>query len=249
MPNNKKNKKRSNANRKSRWVKKNKGAHGAAKGAASSTGSGAMTIVGISMISKWDPLPPRFICKFRYQSTKKFTVAAGTFGLENLYRLNSLYDPDFTGAGDYPYAFPTFQSLYKTYRVHGVLVEVLFTDPSVDGLIGGVLVQPSTSPATLAGETIDTAGARPMVATVALNFSGSQTALVRQYLSIAAIDGIPKAQLLGDPNYQAQTNTSPVSTPFLRVAIACEDLANNTATAYIQVRLIFDCALYDRILL
>lgn len=210
-------------------------------------GVGDSQIVGIPMSLPYDPLPVRYPCKFRYQSTKKLTVGLAAFGTEVLYRLNSLYDPDFSGAGDYPFAFQSFQALYKNYRVHAVTLEVEFTDPSVDGLVGGVLVGATNNTAALAGQTLDWAGARPMIATVMVNNTGGQKALIRQRFSIDQIDGIRRTQLLGDPNYQAATTTNPTNTPFLRVAIAAEDTGNSTATMYAQIRLIFEAELFDRV--
>jgi len=208
-----------------------------------------MTVVPIRQYSLWDPLPPTFPCRFRYQETKKFTCALAAFGTENVWRLNSLYDPDFSGAGVYPYAFTQFQALYKNYRVLAVDIEVEFIDPSVDGMIGGVMVAATGNTTTLATQTIDWAATRPMIAVASVNNTGSQRALVKQRFTIAQVDGVPAAQVQADPNYAALVTGNPTNTPWLRVAVACEDTGNSTATLYAHVRITFQCVLYDRIVL
>jgi len=205
-----------------------------------------MLVVPIPTVKSWDPLPDKFRCKFHYQNTVKLTVGSAVFGAETVYRLNSLYDPLFSGAGVYPYAFTQFQALYSNYRVHAVTMEILFTDPSVDGIVGGVMVQASNSPLGIAGQTEDWVGARPFCALAPVNNTGSQRVLVRNRFTISQIDGLTQLQLGGDPNYQALMTTNPAAAPYLRVALACNDPLNTTATCFCQIRLIYEAELFAR---
>jgi len=68
-------------------------------------------------------LPPRARLKMQYAHTVVFGDGAVT--MENqVYRLNSVWDPDFTGTGVTATGYSTFAALYGRYFVHGSEVQV-----------------------------------------------------------------------------------------------------------------------------
>jgi len=63
-------------------------------------------------------LPPRCRVRLTYQTTN--VLGNGTVtGDSNIYRLNSPFDPDYTGTGSSAIGFATFANLYDRYYVHG----------------------------------------------------------------------------------------------------------------------------------
>jgi hypothetical protein len=212
---------------------------------------GGVTIEGglpFRFYNKWDPFPARMVTNLRYSYTTTVSapITTGAFGTEIVLRLNSLYDPLFSGAGDYPYQFPSLQLLYGKYLVDEVDVDIEFYDPST-GIICGALIQPSANTTTLVGLSVDQAMVKPGCALRTLNVSGEEKVRFNQRINIAQLEGMTRAQ------WEAQTSvngaivtTSPANTPWLRIAIS-SGATGLAASAVVTVALTFKATLFERL--
>lgn len=63
-------------------------------------------------------LPDRLFVKLKYTTLVQLTSVVGAIA-RNVFRGNSCYDPDLTGAGNQPYLFDQWSALYSEYIVHG----------------------------------------------------------------------------------------------------------------------------------
>jgi hypothetical protein len=77
-----------------------------------------------------------------YVSGPVLTEAAAATGTYYTYRLNSIYDPDFTGVGTTAIGYSNFSTMYGLYRVRSVRVIARFclttTGVATVGLIAGL---------------------------------------------------------------------------------------------------------------
>lgn len=75
-----------------------------------------------------NPIPPRIFTKLKYvQTLQPINITAGAPTVRQ-YRLNSCYDPDFTGAGHQPYGFDQWSSggfAFQNYMVHAVKICIM----------------------------------------------------------------------------------------------------------------------------
>jgi hypothetical protein len=194
------------------------------------------------------PFKPRWRVELLYSETVSFTAgASGVYGAEKIFRLNSPYDPDYSGVGVYATNFPQLANIYNNYRVYGVNVDLMWTDPSADGLNVAACIEPSGGAFTLAGQSITLADRQNICDTRALNNTGMQTVRMQRKFRINEIDGILPAEFMGNPGYTAAVTTNPSLTPYMRLAIACYTTA--TPTASCTVRLTFDVEFYNRAVL
>jgi hypothetical protein len=168
------------------------------------------------------------------------------FGTEVVYRLNSLYDPNFSGIGTYPADYLEMKNLYASYFVHAVNIDVSFVNPSSDGLVVGAMVTPSSSATTLASMTLNEADSCPNSDIRFLNNTGMQSVRIQRRFTIAQIEGLKPAEVAGNSNYRSAIGTNPALTPWLRVAIS-NDGASAQPTCGVFVRLSFEAEWYDRI--
>lgn len=186
----------------------------------------------------------------RYASGLPLTTgAAGVYGTEQVYRLNSLYDPDFTGAGHQPYGYDQMIALYTKYLVSGVKVEVILTDPSADGIVVGMMVQPSTSTYTITGHGVDQIKEKPMAITRVINSTGRQIQRIVQYIPLAKLEGLSRSQWHNSQDdYGAATSANPTLNCWFRIAVgSVRGNAGDTVVARIQ--LTYYSKFYDRIVL
>lgn len=74
------------------------------------------------------PLGNRYLFKTRYYDSAFTLNPVGSLPAGHAFRLNSLYDPDKTGAGHQVWGFDEIMPLYKFYRVIGARIRVDFTN-------------------------------------------------------------------------------------------------------------------------
>lgn len=208
----------------------------------------ALTSGPWSDYNKTDPLPPHKFCKLIYGERYDFaTGAGGTYATEQVMRLNSLYDPDFTGAGHQPRYFDQMAAMYRKYIVYGALIELTFTDPSADGIEVAALIQPSAESLSMTGKSVGYFNEMPQAVVRPLNNTGNQLTKIRQYLPLHILDGISKVRLMNDPNYSATTTDNPALSPWLRFSVGSYS-GTSGVTVRAQLKITYYCKLYDRIL-
>jgi len=67
---------------------------------------------------------PRMLVKLKYAQYTPLSPSASV--VSQIYRANSVFDPDFTGTGGQPYNFDDFAIEYKRYRVRACSIDVTF---------------------------------------------------------------------------------------------------------------------------
>jgi hypothetical protein len=120
-------------------------------------------------------LPRKLIRTLRYSETLTFTTgAAGVVGTINLFRLNSLFDPNQTGVGHQPYGFDQLSLFYQQYIVHSFKVTLLAnTIGSTAEVAVCHALNSNAGFLSIAGMTLDRATEAPMVGTAMLGASGN----------------------------------------------------------------------------
>lgn len=196
-----------------------------------------------------DPLPPQKFCRFNYSAQYSFTTGlAGIYGSEQIMNLNSLFDPDYLTGGHQPLFYDQMAAMYRQYKVHGVLCEWEWTDPSADGIEVAMQVQASSETATITNHVAGSLQEQPMTVVRHVNNTGNQKVRVKQYFPIWQVEGLSKLQFDADTTaYCAPTNADPSISPLLRFAAAS---VQGTAGATIQcfLKMTFYAKLYERII-
>lgn len=194
-----------------------------------------------------DPFRPSMNCKLTYcQSLHLNSGVLGIYGVEQIFRLNSLYDPDYSGVGHQPYGFDQVAALYRQYKVNACKIQLIWTNPSEDGMICAAAVQGSGGSFALTSNGIDVLKEQPMTVTRELNNTGSQRAIVNQYFPLSVVEGVSKLQFNTNlEDYSAAVNANPVRTPYLRLAVASSN-GTNGASCYVRVMITYYCHFYQR---
>lgn len=94
--------------------------------------------------------PDSLLVKMPYATTV-YTNATGTFGAVQNFRMNSINDPDYSGAGHQPMSHDEWAAFYERYTVYGCKLEMKFYAPTGDPV--EIVYFPSsfvTTPTTLA---------------------------------------------------------------------------------------------------
>jgi len=195
--------------------------------------------------------PPRCITFLHYADM--FTLSGATlsaaFGSEYSFRLNSIYDPDFTGTGHQPYMFDQITPFYNRYLVKSANVEIKFSDPQGDGCYVGVYLKNFTDTSTLANSTISAAMEKPTVFLKPLNNTGSQVVTYRKNIQMHELAGLTKQQY--ENNYShtgALVNQNPNQVPYLSFAVADANASSPALTCRVTISIDYCVEFFERIL-
>lgn len=212
-------------------------------------GAGPNIIRPFSRMNK-SPVPPFKVVALKYVDTER-TLSVGAGGVTNgsqVYRLNSLFDPQFGVGGGGPVEwFSSMSVFYRKYIIWSVDYEVKFFHPTQDTLVAGVQIQPSEDTDDIgSAKTSDYMMERRNVATASLTSTSGQGS----YRVIRGTINLPRLQGLSWMQYNMQTEVfgsvvtaNPTLTPWMRVACADAD-GQNTGSVKCVVSLIFHGKMY-----
>jgi len=195
-----------------------------------------------SISTTTQPFPFRYDCKLTYGVNVTLTTAgSSSAGVTNVFRLNSLYDPDLTGTGHQPYQYDQMTAIYSKYLVKHAFIDLTFTDPTADGLWVGWCIQPDSdgeSPTTLQLYDIME---RPNWKAIPLNNTGAQAVTARLSIPMHELFGVSKAQYVNETgSYAASYNASPSQQALLKVFLIDPTALVSQHSIRVAGRIVFD---------
>jgi len=199
------------------------------------------------------PLPTRFKTKLRYASsiTSSTTATTGVAALVRLWNLGSLYDPDATGFGHFPYGFDQLKVLYYKYLVTGVRFKILVHSIGGTAEVGvhAQLVN-GDGYVTLVGDSFDVCVEKSDVTTVLVSPSGhTRIAELSGYCDNAMILGVTPAELRSDVAlYSASTAANPTLSPLLQV-VCSSPTGTASEEVTCSILLEYECELFEPVTL
>jgi uncharacterized membrane protein len=171
------------------------------------------------------------------------------FGSEKSFRLNDLFDPDFTGVGHQPFGFDQIKQFYKRFIVDRCAVEVTFSDPSTDGLYVCCMAKTNTDTSTVVGSSISTQIEKQTAWVQPLNNTGSQRITFRHTYDLPTVAGLTKAQYEANiTNYGATISATPLIVPYFTMAIADPASPASASSVKVTIKLTYFTQFFARTL-
>lgn len=168
-------------------------------------------------------------------------AGGGLFGTAYSWRLNSLYDPEIALGLASPYSYSNLASIWRAYRVHAVTIDLLFSDPSSDGMYVAAGIYASNNTPNISGLGMGVVDQKQMVDMRALNNTGMQTVRITRRITIAEAEGMTREQWAANSNYEALFGANPALYPVVNIAVSA---AGGTPTCNVSVRLIFHAEVF-----
>lgn len=167
-------------------------------------------------------MPARFVTKLPYNWRGELSVSAGT-GSQNTFRLNSVYDPDFTGIGTQPRYFDQLSALYSTYLVTGCKADATWhsvntTDTTLQVTMIGYNGGQISAIDTTSSQWVNEYCRRKFLKSKFIH--EDQTTRMSQYYPIAATASVSNSRVRSDENWRAPVTANPPSTAKLTVGVA-----------------------------
>lgn len=186
-------------------------------------------------------VPDRLRTKLRYTQLNSVTSTSGAI-VQQLFRGNSLFDPDVTGVGHQPQGFDQYMTLYQRYIVKGCAIRV-HINCNTSGANYIFTVRPSADVNdTSANITVDME--KPF-AKWAMGTQGTQARKIKSYYSTGKIEGATSSKVMINDTFSGDGSSSPLSQWYW--FISCCNADQSTTTNFnIYSELVYYCEFYDR---
>jgi len=189
-------------------------------------------------------IKPRERASLRYTDFLAISTTAGT-GNQYVYRLNSIYDPDLTGAGHQPYGHDTLAAIYNRYRVFRCSWKI--TIPTQQSTMP-ICVVPSNGAITAVttSATYTASAELPYADPKVLSFGGGPPLTFSGSSYLPQLNGSTFTEYSGDDRFQAAFGVSPVEVLLLNLTLF--NPAVSTISIYPTIELWYDLEVFDPII-
>lgn len=151
-----------------------------------------------------------------YFSAVRITESASGVGNFNSFRLNDLYDPDFTGTGSQPVGFDQVSALYTRFRVLKVAVSIDWVKRGTTSSAYAV-AYPSAQSTLPAG--CQAWPLQPYAKSGAICLGGPSMFHTSMVCDLPKILGLTRAQYMDEIDFTCTNSSSPTRSPYLHVGV------------------------------
>jgi len=180
-----------------------------------------------------NPIPPSITVNMRYSDTQNLVNTSGVYTY-NVYRMNSTFDPDYSGAGHQPYGRDQLAALYTKYRVNEFIWDIEALPEAA--AISSVACHPTAgagSPGSTEAQSEFPYGENRICSLNGPSGKFRGRLPLRQWL------GQSKANFEADDSNEALAGSSPTATAYFVVGSQSTNLAT-TNTVRVSIDLTFN---------
>lgn len=186
--------------------------------------------------------PQRMFVTLPYVTTQRTFLGTGDTQTDNVFNINSAYDPDNTGGGHQPRGFDQWAAVYGRYRVHGVKAYLLIRQRAAHGMIGRVIL--SNSANTM--KTTFNLGEYNNATYLGITSTDAPPLKKRMSLTPWGVIGLTKAQYMSDEDVTAVVSSDPAEMAFMHIVTTQVD-GTTASDIEFELTLYYRVEFYDRI--
>lgn len=187
-------------------------------------------------------IPDRYLCKLKYTQVLDMTPAAAATEFW-VFRGNSCYDPDQSGAGAQPSGFDQLMGLYQKILVRGSKIVMRNMATSGSHVPCKVAIYPSNDSTTPLA--IDSAAAASFSRVGITNGYGGKNLTLKNYMSTKRMFGV--SSLNDEKHSYSHDNASNPTFPWYWHIRGDTLNGANIASYYAEVEITYYCEFWDRI--
>ncbi len=158
--------------------------------------------------------PDRYFCKLKYTDVETIS-GTGVTG-DMVYRINSLFDPNFTGVGSQPLSFDQLSAVYQKYLVLRCDWEVTATN--LNSTAAFITAVPTD--VTVSGSSMQSLSEikRSVTKALSINSGGAATVVLRGSVDMSDLHG--QLDIDSDPDEYSLVSTNPQDVAYLTIRAA-----------------------------
>jgi len=195
--------------------------------------------------ARFTGLAPMIKMTFKYTQLFTFTNLT-TVASNQIMRLNSLFDPDVTGAGTQPYLFDQMVDKYNRYRVTHTRWKIKFSTSSLSIYVCVVPSNGSLQAAVVDSVTFTAATMIPFSVSAIISGPSARGMVIKGSKQLHVLNGCSKVEYMTDDRFAAFTTADP--TEVLRLNVCTYNSNASTAVVFCEVEMEFSSILYDPII-
>lgn len=185
---------------------------------------------------------PNGIMKKSMKGTLKYagSFTALAIAVDQVFRLNSIFDPDLTNVGHQPYGRDQYSTLYNRYRVDSVSWVIC---AATAGVTGQIITVPSNSSTAITSGSL----ARETPRSAWVGMAQYQDSRLSGKISLASLNGVSKKTYESDDRFQALMGANPAEVMCLHI-LALNIIDTPAADSlYYNITLSYNVTFYDPI--
>lgn len=190
-------------------------------------------------------LDPHKFLVFKYEEIISQSLATVT-ATNQVFNLNSLFDPNRTGTGHQPYGFDQLAAIYNRYRVWETRWKVTFHAESQGFYVLSVPSNGALATSIVDGSSFQSAGEIRGAVTKSQG-TGANSVFLRGRMKLNNLNGTTPTEYEGDDRFQALTSSSP--SELLLLNIGTYNPSGSTTAIDFVVELWFYVELHDPFIL
>jgi hypothetical protein len=163
---------------------------------------------------------------------------------DQIFRGNSIYDPDYTGAGGQPLGRDQWVTFYQNYRVHQSRIRVNFGAVSGGATQQDVAIIPNTSTSDFTSATRAMESPYSKWGTLT-GIASLGTKTITNAMSTAKMYGVKQEAVEIDDQFRAAAGGNPTNSWYWHVFVY--DRGSNEADAYVTVEIDYLVEFYKRV--
>jgi len=176
-------------------------------------------------------LAPKLMTKLRYSQIVDLSNGIADHGMQQ-FRLNSVFDPDYTGGGSQPPYFDRMASIYSSYRVLSAKYRVRCAWKTGSNQVLAVWTSTVATAVANLQAALSQTDSRSLIA-----FSNSDpNDVLQKWQPIAKVMGVERAEIETDSDYGALISTNPTKQAYLNLYSGnLSGTATSTASALVEI--------------
>lgn len=179
-------------------------------------------------------LAPKVMSKLRYAAVVTHSSGVADAGMYQ-FRLNSPYDPDYTGAGSQPPYFDRMSALYSSFRVIAAKYRVRAVPASGVAQVIAVWTAAVATAVATKEAAISQTDARTITAS---SYADPDQNAIKRYIPIAKGFGVERAEIETDSDYSGSASANPTKQLYLNL-YAGNLYSTTTSVAYSLVEITY----------
>jgi hypothetical protein len=189
-------------------------------------------------------MPERFSTSLKYSQLLAITTAGVGVPGYQVFRMNSIYDPDLSGVGHQPLGHDELIQFYNKYVVKAITWSVTYSNQSTtDYADVAVVARPNVSTMSLMSTVFESPFVRG--GTVGPETGTRNILTLTGSMSVAKVRGVTPQKVLMENEYAALVGATPAIVPTLQLYVENQNtIAAITIVARTEIRYIVD--FYDR---
>ncbi len=181
--------------------------------------------------------PREMKVKLVYFQTGYHTTSSGGVPYDYQFRLNSIFDPDYTSTGHQPLGYDQYAAFFNRYRVDSALVNASF---SCDVQVQCTLLCNNSQ----ASITAQSEGEESPLSSTKM-FTPGMSCNINRHFDLPIVNGVTKTVYESDDRYQSLFSANPTEVLNLHVLTTVVD--NSSKNVFRSVKITYYVTLFDPI--